>query len=80
MPNVAQTRFPATISYDDPSGVPYGVYRTEVEAFLRSVREPEPWPVSLAEARSAMAVAIAIDAAIESGGPISIDPEGLTDR
>ena len=74
------TSFPATLSFDDPGGVPYGVYRTEVEAFLRSVREPEPWPVSLDEARSAMAVAIAIDEAIESGSPVSIEPEGRADR
>lgn len=76
----AGTSFPATISYDDPNGVPYGVYRTEVEAFLRSVREREPWPVSLAEARSAMAVAIAIDAAIESGAPVHIENATGADR
>ena len=74
------TSFPATISYDDPHGVPYGVYRTEVEAFLRSVREREPWPVSLVEARSAMAVAVAIDAAIESGGPVNVPTEAGADH
>ena len=75
----AGTSFPGTVAYDDHQGVPYGVYRTEVEAFLRSVRQPEPWPVSLAEARSATAAALAIDEAIRSGAPVVVaSPPGPT--
>lgn len=70
----AGTHFPGSLVYDDHQGVPYGVYRTEVEAFLRSVRRPEPWPVSLEDARSATAAALAIDESIRIGAPLVIDP------
>jgi predicted dehydrogenase len=67
------TRFPSTISYRDPDGVTYGLYRTEIEAFLRYVRDPEAtWPVTLDEARAALAVAIAADEAIAAGRPIEV--------
>lgn len=69
------TRFPATITYRDPSGVPYGLYRTEIEAFLANVRGTDrwSWPVSLGEARSALAVALAADRSMREGRPVSVE-------
>jgi predicted dehydrogenase len=67
------TRFPSTLSYRDGDGVTYGLYRTEIEAFLRYVRDPaSTWPVTLSEARAALAVAIAADEAIDTGRPVMV--------
>ena len=68
------THFPSSISYRDPSGVPYGLYRTEIEAFLRGVRDSARWlwPITLAEARAALVVALAADDSIRLGQPIAI--------
>jgi predicted dehydrogenase len=69
----ATTRFPSTLSYRDRDGVTYGLYRTEIEAFLRYVRDPAAtWPVTLDEARAALAVAIAADEAIDTGRPVEV--------
>lgn len=69
------TRFPGTLAYRDPGGVPYGLYRTELEAFLAGVRDParRAWPVSLAEARSALAVALAADRSMREGRPMEVE-------
>jgi predicted dehydrogenase len=66
------TSFPWMVSWSDPAGVPYGLFRTEVEHFLAGVRDGRPWPVSLPEARSALAVALAVDESIDTGQPVSI--------
>lgn len=70
------TRFPSMLMYEDARGVPYGLYRTEVEAFLGAVRGPREWPVSLPEARSAVAAALAIDRSIETGLPVELGTPG----
>lgn len=69
------TRFPASTAYRDPTGVPYGLYRTELEVFLAGVRDPSrwTWPVTLAEARSALAVALAADRSMAEGRPITVE-------
>jgi predicted dehydrogenase len=67
------TRFPSTVAYADPAGVPYGLYRMELEHFLAGVRDGRSWPVTLAEARSALACAVAIDTSIASGSPVDVD-------
>jgi predicted dehydrogenase len=64
------TSFPSTITWIDPAGVPYGLYRVELEHFLAGVRDGRPWPVSLAEARAAVAVALAVDESIATGHPV----------
>jgi hypothetical protein len=58
--------------------VPYGLYRTELEALLSCVRDPErsAWPVTLAEARSALAVALAADRSMREGRPVLVAQEG----
>lgn len=68
------TKFPSSLSYLDPTGVPYGLYRTEIEAFLAGVRDPArgQWPITLQEARSALAVALASDESIRVSQPIAI--------
>lgn len=68
------TRFPSLVSYRDPAGVPYGLYRVELEAFLASVRDPDgiTWPVSVADARAALAVSLAVDASMASGSPMEV--------
>ena len=68
------TSFPSTIGYRDPSGVPYGLYRTELEAFLAGVRDPDrwSWPITLAEARAALAVGLAVDRSIATGLPVAV--------
>jgi predicted dehydrogenase len=65
------TSFPSTVAWADPSGVPHGLYRVEVEHFLAGVRDDRPWPVSLAEARAALAVALAVDESIATGHPVA---------
>jgi myo-inositol 2-dehydrogenase/D-chiro-inositol 1-dehydrogenase len=64
--------FPSALSYRDPSGVPYGLYRTEVEHWLAHVRDGRAWPVTLEEARSALACAIAADRSMAEGRPVSV--------
>ncbi|MFN8623499.1 MAG: Gfo/Idh/MocA family oxidoreductase [Chloroflexota bacterium] len=74
----AGTRFQGSVAFRDPSGVPYGLYRTELEAFLAGVRDPSrwAWPVTLAEARSALAVALAADRSMREGRPVAVAEEG----
>lgn len=69
------TRFAGSVAYRDPSGTPYGLYRTELEAFLAGVRDPDrwSWPVTLAEARSALACALAADRSIAEGRSITVE-------
>ncbi len=71
------TSFPSLLSYRDPNGVPYGLYRVEMEAFLAGVRSSEgiAWPVTVAEARSALAVALAVDESMTTGMPVAVSGE-----
>lgn len=64
--------FPPSIAYRDPSGVPYGLYRTEVDHWLAHVRDGRLWPVTLEEARSALACAIAADRSMAEGRPVEL--------
>jgi predicted dehydrogenase len=72
------TRFTGALAFRDPTGVPYGLYRTELEAFLAGVRDPSrwSWPVTLEEARSALAVALAADRSMREGRPVMVVEEG----
>ena len=74
----AGTRFTSPLAFRDPTGVPYGLYRTELETFLAGVRDPArwTWPVTLGEARSALAVALAADRSMREGRPVVVGEEG----
>lgn len=48
-------------------------YRAEFDAFCRAVRAGEPCPVTGADARAALEVALAAIASVERGGPVRID-------
>jgi predicted dehydrogenase len=64
--------FPRTIVYRDPSGAEQGIYRVEDEFFLAKVRDGRSWPISAAEARGALRVALAIDRSLEIGQPVVV--------
>jgi predicted dehydrogenase len=66
------TRFPWTVAWTDPAGVPYGLHRAEVEHFLAGVRDGRAWPVSLADARAALAVALAVDESLATGRSVEL--------
>jgi len=68
--------FPGTLVYNDPSGAQQGIYRVEDEFFLAKVRDGRPWPIDLAAARSALAVALAVDLSIELGRPVNVAEMG----
>ena len=57
---------------DDIYGSQSGVLVTEDEHFLGMVRGTRSWPITLAEARAALAVAIAIDESARSGRPARV--------
>ncbi len=52
-------------------------YRAELDAFCRVVRAGEPSPVTGADARAALEVALAAIASVEQGAPIRLDPVGV---
>ncbi len=63
---------PNAAYYGYPRGVPYGAVPTEDRHFVRHVRDAAPWPITLAEARSALACAKAIEQSIETGLPVDL--------
>jgi predicted dehydrogenase len=68
----ATPEFPGTLEYRDPSGAEQGIYRVEDEFFLAKVRDGRPWPVTAAEARSALRVALAVDRSLELERPVAV--------
>lgn len=64
---------PNTRYYSYPRDVPFGAFATENRYFLRSLRDGSPWPISLADARAALACAVAIERAAETGLPMEVD-------
>lgn len=69
----ATPSFPRTGWLADVHGVQTGVLRTQDEHFLRIVRSGAPWPIELADARAALAAALALDASIATGRPVTIE-------
>ena len=61
-----------TTYHSHPVGIPYGAMPTEDRYFLRSVRDGRPWPISLADARAAVACALALDESAGTGKPITV--------
>ena len=72
----ATPEFPTTLVYDDPSGAQQGLYRVEDEFFLAKVRDGRDWPIDLAAARSALAVALAVERSIAEGRPVNVAEMG----
>jgi myo-inositol 2-dehydrogenase / D-chiro-inositol 1-dehydrogenase len=68
----ARPRFPVTSWLAEVHGVHTGALRTEDEHFLRCVRGSAEWPVSLADARAALAGALALDRSIADGRPVAL--------
>jgi predicted dehydrogenase len=64
--------FPGTLVYRDPSGAEQGIYRVEDEFFLAKVRDGRAWPVTAADARSALRVALAVDHSLDTGAPVLV--------
>lgn len=54
-------------------GQALGILRSQDEYFLNSLWSNAPWPVSLDDARAALAAALAIDRSIDSNRPIRLD-------
>jgi myo-inositol 2-dehydrogenase/D-chiro-inositol 1-dehydrogenase len=52
-------------------------YRAELDAFCRVVRTGEPSPVTGADARSALELALAAIASVEQGAPVRLDSAGV---
>jgi predicted dehydrogenase len=63
---------PRTGWRDDVYGSQSGVLVTEDEHFLAMVRGARSWPITLADARAALAAAIAIDESARSGSPARV--------
>ena len=76
MSTQAPAEFPSTLAYDDPSGAQQGLYRVEDEFFLAMVRDGRPWPIAAADARSALAVALAVEQSIQTGRPVAVAEMG----
>jgi predicted dehydrogenase len=72
----AVPQFPSTLVFDDPGGAQQGLYRIEDEFFLAKVRDGREWPIDLAAARSALAVALAVERSIELGRPVTVSEMG----
>lgn len=64
--------FPDTSYWTTAQGLPFGILRAEDEYFLLGCRAKAPWPVELADARAAVAIALAMDRSIAEGQPILV--------
>lgn len=61
-----------TTYHSNPAGIPYGAMPTEDRYFLMSVRDGRTWPISLANARAAVACAMALDESARIGRPVTV--------
>jgi predicted dehydrogenase len=69
----AGSEYPGLLTYRDPAGTPYGLYRMEDEYFLAMVRDDRAWPIDIADARAALIGALAIDRSIHEERPVRMD-------
>lgn len=67
---------PGTGWRDDIHGSQSGVLVTEDEHFLAVVRGTRSWPITLADARAALAAALAIEESASSGRPVRVAAGG----
>jgi predicted dehydrogenase len=58
--------------YPAPGPVPAGALATEDRHFVRTVRDGVAWPIELAEARDALACAVAIERSLADGVPVEV--------
>jgi predicted dehydrogenase len=65
-------RYPDVLMLEQVHGRPRGFLALEDEHFLACVAEGRAWPVSLADARAALAAALALDASAQSGRPVEV--------
>jgi UDP-N-acetylglucosamine 3-dehydrogenase len=63
---------PRIASFVGPGGTRQGLVRTEDEYFLDMLGAGPAWPVSPADARATLAVAVAIQHAVAAGRPVSV--------
>lgn len=56
----------------DIHGTPTGNLRLEDEHFVRTVRGTRTWPITLEDARAALAIAVAIDESSATGRPVEL--------
>jgi predicted dehydrogenase len=61
-----------TTYHSHPDGIPYGAMPTEDRYFLSAVRDRRAWPISLADARAAVACALALDESARTGEPVTV--------
>lgn len=54
------------------AAIPGGALATADRHFIRTVRDGEPWPLTLADARAALEIALAMDESIASGRPVRL--------
>jgi len=54
------------------NGIPFGALPSEDRYFLASVRDGRPWPISLADARAALACAAALEDSARTGEPVTL--------
>lgn len=69
-------RFVNSMYRSDAHGIPFGALAAEDSCFLRMVRDGIPWPLTLADARAALAAAVALDLSIAEGRPVGLDEIG----
>jgi UDP-N-acetylglucosamine 3-dehydrogenase len=67
---------PVSPRTDEVYGSHTGTLRTEDEHFLRTVRGVRDWPLTLRDARSALAVALAMDRSASLGAPVPVRHPG----
>jgi predicted dehydrogenase len=65
-------RYLRTTYRSHANGIPFGALPAEDIYFLRSVRDGRPWPIDLADARAALACAIALDDSARLGQPVPV--------
>jgi len=65
-------RYLRTTYRSHPNGIPFGALPTENLFFLRSVRDGRRWPIDLADARAALACAVALDESAGLGQPVPV--------
>jgi predicted dehydrogenase len=66
--------FPDTTYWPQVHGVPTGVLVAEAECFLRVVRGQMEWPLTLDDARAALAAALALERSLSTGQPCVVSP------
>jgi predicted dehydrogenase len=69
-------RLVRTSYYSSPRSVPNGALAAEDRYFLRMVRYGGDWPITLSDARAALACALALDDSVQSGAPVAIVDQG----